>query len=274
MALGNYDNNSKKFYEPTVYASAYNYSNTDGVDPSALSFQYFRGLLKISISPKKPNAQPGDTQLFDHDNSAAVWLTATKAKMLLSEINEVLSNPDTILNGGVNAGEGLISFSSGKELGVASPCLIIRKLNMDTGEVITSYAYQFKTQYHYAIRNFDANTSDFSKIYYDNLEVEMFKSILEQYVISSSGANAYSTLYAFKYDIQKNNTKIGMIMDKLGIEKPDYNNGSKGNYGNNSFFNRSNNSQQQGSTQQQYMAPPETNTMQSSSYNDLMDDLN
>lgn len=38
MALGNYnDNNNRRYYEPLVY-SPYGTSNTEGVDPSALSF--------------------------------------------------------------------------------------------------------------------------------------------------------------------------------------------------------------------------------------------
>ena len=85
MALGdNYngnDNNKKKYYEPILY-SPYGTSNTDGVDPSALSYSFFNGLLKISIAPMKPGAQPGDRQLWDHDNAVSVWLTHVKARML------------------------------------------------------------------------------------------------------------------------------------------------------------------------------------------------
>ena len=77
MAFGdNNDNNSRKFYEPTVYSS-YGMSNTDGVDPSALNFQFSLGLLKITISPMKPGAKQGDKQLWDHDNAVSVWLTKT-----------------------------------------------------------------------------------------------------------------------------------------------------------------------------------------------------
>ena len=92
MALGdNYngnDNNKKKYYEPILY-SPYGTSNTDGVDPSALSYSFFNGLLKISIAPMKPGAQPGDRQLWDHDNAVSVWLTHVKARMLHDEIIEI-----------------------------------------------------------------------------------------------------------------------------------------------------------------------------------------
>ena len=52
MAFGdNNDNNSRKYYEPTVY-SAYAMSNTDGVDPSALNFQFTLGECLLRVSKK------------------------------------------------------------------------------------------------------------------------------------------------------------------------------------------------------------------------------
>lgn len=235
MALGNYNNNDdKKFFEPVVY-SPYNTSNTDGVDPSALSFQFFRGLLKISISPMKPNAKQGDQSIWDHENAAAVYLTHTKARILADEVRAVMAT-DSINNSGVPTGsEGLISFSNGKELGATSPCLIIRKINNETGEVISSYAYQFKTT-HYSIRNFNPSTSKYDTMYHENLEINQFLTILDEYATAISGAQAYSTLYAFKYEIQKNKTKMELIMDKLGIESPQYGNSNSG--GGTSYFNQ------------------------------------
>ena len=69
MALGNYNNNDsnqKKGYEPILY-SPYNTSNREGVDPSALSYQFYNGLLKISISPMKAGAKKDDVDVWDHE---------------------------------------------------------------------------------------------------------------------------------------------------------------------------------------------------------------
>ena len=56
MALG--DENKKKYYEPLVY-SPYGTSNNDGVDPSALYYQFYISLLKISIYLMFTNDKPG-----------------------------------------------------------------------------------------------------------------------------------------------------------------------------------------------------------------------
>lgn len=242
MALGdNYngnDNNKKKYYEPILY-SPYGTSNTDGVDPSALSYSFFNGLLKISIAPMKPGAQPGDRQLWDHDNAVSVWLTHVKARMLHDEIIEILNNPDSMNNAGVTTGnEGLISFSNGKELGAANPCLIIRKVDQNTGEVTSTYAYEFKTKHYWSVRNFDpADPKAYDSKTFGNLEIEELITILEQYYTSISGAAPYANVYAQRFDQNRMNTKISLIMDKLGIEQSaEYSKGNGGR-GNQSFFN-------------------------------------
>lgn len=241
MAFGDNDNNQRKFYEPSVY-SGYAMSNTDGIDPSALNYQFVNGLMKISIAPMLPNAKPGDRELWDRDNAAVIWLTHTKARMLAEEIKYVMAHPDEVNNGGVPSGsDGLVSFSTGKELGATSPCLIIRKLDPNDGTVVSSYAYQFKSEYHYSIRNFDKASKDFDKFFYNDLEIDQFVTLLESYYQNMTGAVAYGVLYGAKYDIQKNHTKMKLIMDKLGIEQnPEYSKGGN-NYNNRSFFSKNDN---------------------------------
>lgn len=240
MALGNYnDNNSKKYYEPLVY-SRYGTTNTEGVDPSALSFQFYNRMLKLSIAPMKPNAKPDDRNPWDNENAIAVWLTHTKAKMLHDEIKYAMANPDTCFNAGVTIGdETLVSFSNGKELGVSAPCLIIRKINREDGAVMSVYAYQFKTNFktYNSVRNYDQNNpGSFDSHTYSNIEIDDLLTILQTYYEASSGAQAYSVLSAMKYDIQKNNTRMELIMEKLGIEKPEYSNGSAPRESRGSFF--------------------------------------
>lgn len=262
MALGD-NNNGKKYYEPLIY-SPYGTSNVDGVDPSALSYQFYNGLLKISISPMLPNAKPGDRKLWDTDNQISVWLTQSKAKILHDEILYALDHPDECNNGGVASGaEGLISFSNGKELGATSPCLVIRKINQ-SGEVMAVYAYQFKTEHHKSVRNFKPEApSQYDTHMYPMLEIENLLNILEDYSRQISGATAYAVMNGMKYDINKMNTKFSLIMDKLGIEQSNYYNGRNSNT---SYFNGGN-SNQNNQAPSNFMPSPAP--MESTSMDDL-----
>lgn len=264
MALGdNTDNNGKRtYYEPSV-RSPYGTSNIDGVDPSNLFLEFYGGFLKVGIAPKLAQAKPDDKHLWDYNNAALFWLTPYSAKMLIDEIDYVMSHIDECNNGGVSTRKGdLISFSNGKELGATSPCIIIRKIDPDSGEATSVYAYQFKCDYHRSIRNYNpSDPSNFQSNIYPNLEIDLFRNALVEFVNSMSGAGAYANMYFAKFDIQKTNTKLGLIMDKLGIEKPEY--GKRSGYNgseNRSFFNSHQNQ------------TPTNNNMRNATMEDLMND--
>lgn len=230
MALGNYDNNKKDRDYTPVYYSEYGTGNAEGVDPSALSYSFYSRMLKISISPLKMNN--GDKIAYDHDNAAVVWLTHTKARMLHDQILRVLNGE--LSNGGVSTGkEGLIRFSDGKELGVNNYCLIINKVNGETGEVLSAYAYEFKSKHHYAVQNYDPKDSSYKKKCYDKLEIEQLLDLLETYYKAMTGAQAYATLDAFKYVNNAMTTKTDLIMSKLGVE---YKSGMTSRASSKSFF--------------------------------------
>lgn len=233
MALGdtNYSGNNKsKFKEPEVF-SCYNMSNVEGVDPSAISFSFFRNLLKISISPKLAN--PTNDKMWDHENAVTVYLTHTKARMLAKEIENVLSGEK--FNGGVNTGtDGLISFSDGKEVGSNFYCLIIRKIDME-GKVLSTYVYEFKPEYHYGISNFNTSDSSHQKDYYDMLEIEQFKDLLNGYFNAMTNAVAYSVINNMRFDLSRINTKLNDIAEANGISYG--NGGSYSKNSNTSFFN-------------------------------------
>ena len=220
MTLGNYNNyeNNKKddkVYQPMVY-SPYRMSNIEGVDPSALTFTYWAGMLKTSIAPA--NKTNNDSVSFDYKNAGVAYITHTKARLLLNEILKFQENPELYNNLGVDIKGGLISISNGKEFGIANPCLVIRKVNETTGAVESSYIYEFKTKYHYGIRNFDEKTSEFDIVYYENIELDQLKTLLEQYYIAMSYATAYSIIDSSKFENSRINTKIGLIAQKLGVE--------------------------------------------------------
>lgn len=213
MALGNnYDNNKRE--QLPVYYSAYNIGNKDGIDPSALGYSFYNRMLKLSISPLKMNN--GDKVSYDHENAAIVWLTHTKARILHDEILKVLNGE--ISNGGVPTGaEGLVRFIDGKELGVPGYCLVINKVN-EAGEVTASYAYEFKTKHHYAVENFDPKDSSHKKVYHNDIEIKQLLDMLQSYYMAMTGAVAYSVMDATRFTTNTANTKMDLIMSKMGIE--------------------------------------------------------
>jgi hypothetical protein len=235
-------NNGKEKFSPTVY-SDYKMSNIEGVDPSNLSFTYWKGMLKIAIAPMKKGTT-GDNISFDHDNAISVYITHTKARILAEEIRLFMKDPHLYNNVGINTGSnGLITISNGKELGIDTPCLIIRKVS-EVGNVEASYAYQFKTDYHFGIRNFDENKMGYDKQYYNQIEIDQFITLLEQYYTAMCGALAYSVVDSMQPGMARVTNKIESVMSKLGI---DLNNNGYSGKSNTSFFNKGNSDKPQSS---------------------------
>lgn len=214
MAFNNTNNNNNREYSPIVY-SAYTTGNKDGIDPSQLNYSFVNRLLKVAIAPLKTDT--GNDIVYDHQNEAVVWLTHTKARTLYEEIEKVIRGD--ISNGGVPTGsDGLIRFSDGKEFGIDGFCLVINKLNSSTGEVQSSYMYQFKKKHHYGVENFDPKDSSHKKVYYDMTEIDQLKDLLMDYYKAMSGGTAYAIMDYQRFDTNRTNTKIDLIMSKLGVE--------------------------------------------------------
>ena len=211
MSLGNenkYDNNRRgnNEYSPSVY-SPYTLKNPNGVDPSALSFQYYRKMLKISISPAIEMKEGDDYQQYDSENAVKVYLTPQKAMIFLEDVKEFLADPDAFNNSGVPSGSGetsgLISISNGKELGVNKPQLIIRRLDIE-GNIVSSAAYQFNDpDYNTSLRNFDEETKQYSVIPRNNMEIKVLIAHLEEFIKASTFALAYTFVEADKKNAER-----------------------------------------------------------------------
>lgn len=209
---GNTDSNKKEFKSPEVY-SGFNTSNENGIDPSALSYSFWKGFLKIAIAPLLKN--PTDKQKWDHKNAACVYLTHTHARVLKKMALSVLEGK--MFNGGVIAqGTNLITLSDGKEVGAKGPCLIIRCVQQD-GTISGTYVYEFNRD-NYGIVNFKADSSDFDREFYENVEIDEFIEILDEFSEQMSKATAYTVIEEMKYDNSRLNTKIGLIAEALGVE--------------------------------------------------------
>lgn len=218
-----YENNKKnKGYQPNVY-SRYVLANSESpIDPSKASFTFWNGLLKVAVAPFIESKSE-----YDYDNEGAVYLSHFKAKALLEDLKVFIKDMEKINSVGVPTKDGLLSVSNGIEIhGELKPCIIIRKLDED-GSVKSSYMYEFKSSYHYTIRNFEEGGS-FDKIFHDNLELLLFMDLLDEYYRATSGAYAYSNMDYGRFGNSIMNTKLDSIAEKLGIEYK-----GKKNYGGN-----------------------------------------
>lgn len=243
---GNTDNNKKQKYLPEFYVTSFKTSSPNGLDPSALSYAYAgEGYLKITITPLKFE-NPNDTNYkYDNDNATSIMLTPSKAMVFAKEIKTLLANPDTVNNVGVNTSSDsritFIIFSTGKELGIDTPALVIRKMDKESGDILSTYAYQFTGNPNlFGIRNFDENTKHFERFEYPMMEVDNLLMILENFYKAMGGGQTYSNLYYGRFEQSRINTKLKLIMDKLGIETSgEYKRMGRDN--STSFFNNPNN---------------------------------
>lgn len=235
MPLGNnYNsgNNNKQNMRPTVY-SGYKMTNLNSdIDKTNLTFTFWNGMIKISIAPLKEGSN-SENIAFDYDNTDPVYLTHTKARMLYMDACDFQNSNGTFNSQGVPTGKGLIYFSNGSEFGKAGIFLVIKKVNAENGEVESSFTYEINSDLHFSIRNFDESTGSFDKVMRPDLELEQFKTMLKTFYEAMTGAMAYSFMDYNRFDNSKIQTKLGLIMDKLGIESKG---GSKSSGGGSSYF--------------------------------------
>lgn len=241
MSLGNtYDNNKRQnqIIEPTVY-SAYKMNNAEGdVDKTCISFNYWNNSLKIMISPRKDTLGSEGQPQFDYDNGISIYLNHTKARILAEEIKLFLEDPVTYDNCGVPSGQGLITVSRGVEYNSPSPLIFIRKID-EQGKVISSFAYQTKGDYFFAVRGYKEDGT-FTKEMdsYKDLEIRQFVTILEEFYKSMTYAVSYSVINQLKVEHFHQREWRNAVSAKLGIET--YNGGgSSRNYSSSSYFSNS-----------------------------------
>lgn len=252
MPLGtNYNNNkneARSEYNVSVDSYYRFYNAESSVDKTAVKFSFWNNMLKVTIAPKSnTNAtnQNGDAfNSFDwNDGTTSAFITPVKAKMLYDEIERFQNNPGEYTNVGIPlgaSGSGIIYICDGKEFGVNSICMVIVTVN-NSGAVESTAVYEFKSQYNFSIRNYDAGNKNFDKIYYDTIELDIFKMILKQYYEAVSGAYAYTVMNANIRNTVRYKKSFEAIASKLGVDlgysTTNYDNSKRNN---STFFNSNN----------------------------------
>ena len=237
MAFGTvYNNNNanNKSNDPGVTVYSYRMNNAESdVDQTCLNFRFWKNSLCIGIYPRR---QTGNDEIsFDMDNGVTIYLSHTKARMLKNEIELFMKDPITYSSVGVPSGSAAITLSNGIEYGKNTPIITIRKIS-ESGEIVGSFAYEFKRQYHFAVRNFDGKNFDREYNEYDNIELLEMLTVLDEYVKASTYAVAFTVMDQRRFSADRVEKKVDAISQALGIETAKtYSSGGK--YQKNSYFN-------------------------------------
>ena len=217
MALNNNGMRDRDF-SPTVY-SRIAFSNRESeVDKTKLEFSYWNGLLKVSISPYIPGSEE-----IDRRASISLHLTITKAYELLKEIEQFEEDRKNEVNTnffyGVNTNKGLIGIGRGDEFGHPGSILFTIRRTDENGDTISSYAYEFKnSDFYYGIRNFDPNLKTYGYSHHENVEIDLVKKQLENYINAMTMANGYGSVEALRYYTDNVYKSLNQIKQNLGIK--------------------------------------------------------
>lgn len=218
MLGGRNDNNSQQRKSPVVF-SGYSMTNTfSNVDKTKFRPSFWNQMLKLEIIPAIPTGE--DKVNWDYKNAMAAYLTHTKAKIMAEEVKKFLSDPEKYNSSGIISGETLLTISNGEEFGTPGVFLVMRKVDKQTGNTLSTYSFEFNVRYYNSIRNYKESDSSFDTDYdsYVNLEVEQFLQLLESYVEAMTYATAYSVIDASSYRQDIMMETINSIASGLGID--------------------------------------------------------
>lgn len=219
MPYGNYSNNNKKGgpIDPTIY-SPYRFNNAQStVDQTSLTTQFWNKTLRISISPKNPES-PTDQPTFDMKNGISVYLNHSKARILAEVLKSFIENPEANDNCGVTSGSSIICFSTGKDFNSKFPLVIIRKVD-ESGNVSSSFAYEVKGDYYFAVTNFsEKSNGQYGTRKFPDLELRQLLTMLEEYYKAETRAIAYTVVDETRWNDYRTSMKLNRIGEKLGLD--------------------------------------------------------
>ena len=256
-------NNDNEVFTPTV-RSSYKFFNSESlIDNTAMSFNYWNTLLKISMNPII--VKEGSANKVDTDNHVDIYLSPSKAQMLLHCVQEFRANPNKYTNLGVSTNKGLILIANGEKMfGHGGTCIVIKIIDNETGEVQSDAAYEFNTSDFFGISNYNGG-NDFEKYYgyADNIELDMFENLLAQFINAYTNAVASSIMEANKFNEARQFSFINDVREKLGIQKNSGGESSR-NYNRSSWFNNNGGSS---------VSSESHKNNNSSSYDEVMNDI-
>ena len=266
MAYKPYNNNDKTLTVSTF--SAVGFSNpASEIAQSKLNISYFNKVMKISIALRNNAGSNDGYATYNNDNAPTVYISNTKAKILVDLIDMLRNDPD-VHNVCVESRTGMLKVSDGSEFGSTNPCISITYASEDgsTHEVV----YETKAGFHTGAYNYQNGT--FESKSFDDIELDTFRMTLEQYYYASSYAIAATVKESEMYRREAEMSLIKAIAEKVGVPTG----GNSGKYNNKSSFLGSNGG---GSSAAGAMNPPTgSNSMipkeyETSSFDDIANSM-
>jgi len=259
MALGNsyqssnQGNNSNQMWEANYYSRL---KIKNPVDNIALTFTFWKGVLKVSI------AETGSAQEGKNNELAYIHLSPTKARILAEGVNRVIASPESADVFGVDTGTGETRgfIAIGRDSG--NPYLVIAKVDKN-GKYESSQRFNFNMDYNYLLKVHDISTLKCQKEYMNFVELQQFADILNDFARAASGALGASFYDIGRYESAKLTNMVRKIAEKTGAVDPGKGNYNGGGRSNNSFFNNVNT---------EYEAPSNAGSNKRTSYQSI-DDL-
>lgn len=231
MALGsNYQNNNQNqnsMWEPSYY-SRLRIKNPE--QNLALTFTFWKGTLKVSIT------ETGSSQEGRNNELAYIHLSPTKARILSEGVKRISANAESKEIYGVDTGTGETRgfIAIGRDMG--KPFLFIAKVNA-SGNYESSQRFDFNNNYNYLLDVHDLSSLKCQKEYMNNVELDQFCNILEDYARFASGAMGASFYDIGRYENAKLSNMVRSIGIKTGALDANKYGGNGGGRSNSSFFN-------------------------------------
>ena len=223
MALGN-ENGGRKVYDQTYFSR---FSVTDQESKLRLGFRFSSGMLVPGISKLK------DATTFEYETLDEIFITPTKANILLRMIEKYEADGKTAEGVGITSG----LKETVSAIVVSENSIIIGKVK-GNGEWASKNEVRFNRNYHYGIEWSNVDKNKFEQQFTDEIDYEMFKQLLESFAHNMPGAIAYSVADLTRFDTSRAAGRLKPIYDKLGIE---WGNGGSRGSGNNFFNNNTRN---------------------------------
>ena len=232
MALGDGGQNQQKRSTEDSYNSRL--TLYDPATTKYLKFKFWAGKVVISINVGESSEQQG----FKYNETIAAFLTPLKAKMMAEELIKFKNDPNSNPVGVVSGGDPSTCLTFLRDN--SNVVVDIRKVD-GKGKVTAADKFTIQKDYHYSVSYKNYEKLDFTKNFYNDLELQAIIDIFNNFYNACNGANAYSVLDMSRFNYGRLRSNTEAIMDKLGIQR--YSSRGSGN----SFFNNSNNDSSFGS---------------------------